>query len=299
MGIVYQALQTKLARVVALKVAKPERLEDPDSLTRFGREVIIAARLTHPNLVRVHDGGVVAGVPFYVMEYLEGIDLDRLVKQSGPVPVARACDCICQVCSGLQHMLEKGIIHRDIKPANLFAAIYPTDSAPAEAACSELAGPESLTFQRVVVKILDIGLARWHVGSELESVTELRSDGSPLLGTLDYMAPEQALDCRSVDIRADIYSLGCTLHYLLTGQPPFTGGSLAKKLLRHQQEEPARIDSIRPDVPAALASIVARMMAKDPRNRYQRPAEVIFALRPFCNGILYDVGECRYPGEEE
>jgi serine/threonine protein kinase len=299
MGIVYQACQTSLGRVVALKVINPERLRDSELLNRFRREVRIAAKLAHANLVMVHDGGVVAGVPFYVMEYLEGIDLAQLVKQSGPLPIARACDCICQVSSGLQHLFEQGFIHRDIKPANLFASIFPSGTAPAMAACSELAGPESRTIQRVAIKILDVGLARWQVASELETVTEVRGEGSPLLGTLDYMAPEQALDCRGVDIRADIYSLGCTLYYLLTGQPPFAGGSLARKLLRHQQEEPERIENLRPNVRPELASIVHRMMAKEPGSRYQRPAEVIFALEPFCNGIRYDVGQCNYPGEAE
>jgi serine/threonine protein kinase len=268
-------------------------VQDAESLTRFRREVRISARLAHPNLVIVHDGGIVAGVPFYVMEHLEGIDLNNLVKQTGALPIARACDCVCQVSSGLQHLLERGLIHRDIKPANLFASIFPSGTAPVDTACADLAGPQSRTFQRVAIKILDVGLARWQVASEMDRLTELRSEGSPLLGTVDYMAPEQALDCRGVDIRADIYSLGCTFYYLLTGQPPFAGGSVVQKLLRHQQEEPRQLEVLRPDLPPDLAPIVSRMMAKNPQSRYQRPAEIIIALQPYCHGILYDIGADR------
>jgi serine/threonine protein kinase len=297
MGVVYKAHQEKLERVVALKVVNPDRMQDPESIERFRREVKIAARLTHPNLVTVYDGGVVDGVPFYVMEHLEGSDLNNLVKQFGPLPIARACDCICQVSSGLQHLHEKGLIHRDIKPANIFACISPSSDVPAAAACSDLATPDSQSVQRVVVKILDAGLARWQVPDEEEVLTDVQNLASPLLGTLDYMAPEQALDCRNLDIRADIYSLGCTFYYLLTGQPPFLGGSLALKLLRHQQEEPLPVVAFRSEVSPALSDVVHQMLAKKPIDRYQQPAEVIVALKRFCHGIRYDVGSWIDPEE--
>src|SRR5262249_15592142 len=153
----------------------------------------IAAGLAHPNLVMVHDGGVAGGIRFYVMEYLEGIDLEKLVKQSGPLPIRRVCDCVCQIASGLQYLFEMDLVHRDIKPANLLASVFPQGTLPTEAVRSDLVAPSSSSFQRVVVKILDMGLARWQLESEPEGITDLNAGGSPLLGTVDYMAPEQAL----------------------------------------------------------------------------------------------------------
>jgi serine/threonine protein kinase len=292
MGVVYRACQTSLGRVVALKVIQAEHRRSAELHARFHREVRIAAGLSHPNLVTVYDGGVALSAPFYVMEYLEGIDLDRLVKQFGPLPIGRACDSVCQAASGLQHLHERGLVHRDVKPANLLAAVFPHGTLPAAEARSELARPGAATYHRVVVKILDMGLARWQLMTEADGITDWNAGGSPLLGTVDYMAPEQALDCRRADIRADVYSLGCTFYHLLTARPPFAGGPLTQKLLRHQQEQPPPVNGIRPEVPEELAAVVQRMIAKAPECRYQRPADVIFALEPFCNGIRYDVGGC-------
>src|SRR5262249_17860376 len=189
-----------------------------------------------------------------VMEFVEGTDLAKLVKQQGPLPVALACDCVRQAALGLQHAHEHGMVHRDIKPQNLMRT--PSDQ----------------------VKILDFGLAL--LASEVGSHDAATTFGTAL-GTADYIAPEQAHDAHTADIRADIYSLGCTLYFLLAGHPPFPDGSLMQKLTAHAQHSPTPLATIRPDLPHGLARVLDRMMAKDPALRYQTPAEVAQALTPF------------------
>jgi hypothetical protein len=191
------------------------------------------------------------------MEYVEGKDLERLVKESGPLSVGQACEYLRQAALGLQHAHEHGLVHRDIKPSNLMVS-----------------GPGQAT-----VKLLDLGLARLHedFGGGREN-TFMTSDGSATLGTVDYQAPEQAIDFHTADIRADIYSLGCTLYYLLTGEPPFGTGPLAVKLMKHQQMEPPDLKELRRDVPLGLLPIARRMLAKDPADRYATPGEAAQAL---------------------
>ena len=191
------------------------------------------------------------------MEYVEGTDLARLLKERGPLPVAQACDYARQAALGLQHAHERGLVHRDIKPSNLL-----------------------VTTKGAQVKVLDLGLARLDLIGGRAPETQLTEVGA-VMGTPDYIAPEQALDTRQADQRADIYSLGCTLYHLLTGQPPFPDGTLAQKLLRHQQTDPAPVESLRADLPAGLALVVRKMMAKHPRDRYQTAGEVAGALELF------------------
>jgi len=199
------------------------------------------------------------------MEYLEGTDLRRLVKTAGPLPVRQAVDYIRQAALGLQHIFEHQLVHRDMKPSNLFVS-------------------------GGVVKILDLGLGRWRRApgkpgaGEENSFSSLTPAGSVMVGTPDYLAPEQALDFHAADIRADIYSLGCTFHYLLTGKPPFPGGTLAQKLLMHQQAAPPPLEQFRSDLPAGLAAIVGRMMAKGHDERYATPAELAGALAELGSG---------------
>lgn len=257
MGRVYQARHGKLGQVVALKVIRQERLEHPDAIRRFQREIQAAAQLSHPNVVRAFDADQVGGTHFFVMEYVQGADLARLVKQAGPLSLGRACDCIRQAALGLQHAHEHGLIHRDIKPSNLLVTL---DWG---------------------VKLLDMGLARVaHPGEASEGSSLLTQEGS-VMGTPDYVAPEQALDPHSADIRADIYSLGCTLYFLLTGQVPFPGGTLTEKLLHHQMDEPVSVTVLRPEVPKVLAKVVGRLMAKRPEERWQTPAEVAKVMAAF------------------
>ena len=266
MGVVYKARQVKLDRLVAIKVIRPERLTHPDAVRRFLREAQTAARLSHPNIVLIHDCDQVDQTHYIVLEYVEGIDWQRLVKQAGPLPVGLACELVRQAACGLAHAHERGLVHRDIKPANLMVA-PPPGAAPWP--------PRTL-----VVKLLDLGLARLHQPAELEAESILTQEGG-VMGTPDYMAPEQVEDSRSVDGRADLYSLGCTLYYLLTAQAPFVGRTLMEKLDQHRWVAPPDVAQQRPDVPPALAAIVRQLLAKQPAERPQLAADLAAALEPF------------------
>jgi serine/threonine protein kinase len=257
-GQVFKARHQRMNRVVAIKVIRRELLADAEVVQRFYREIETISCLSHPNIVHAFDAGPVGPVHMLVMEYVEGIDLARLVKQSGPLPVERACNYLCQAALGLQHAHERGLIHRDIKPSNLLL--------------TEGSG------QPPLIKLLDLGLARLQRKGDGELTAVLTPVGAVTMGTPDYLAPEQAIDFHHVDIRADIYGLGCALFYLLTGQPPFPGGSLAQKLLRHQQAEPPLLEQLRPGLPATLRPIMDRMLAKSPGDRYQAPVDVAEAL---------------------
>jgi serine/threonine protein kinase len=281
MGMVYKARHLVMDRLVALKIINPSLLDRPDMVERFRREVQAAARLDHPNIVVAYDAGQAGDTHFLVMEYVGGVDLDRLLTEHGRFPVAAACDYARQAALALQHAHEKGLVHRDMKPHNLM-----------------------LTPQ-AQIKILDFGLARFV--SEATPVTPLTPAATPQadpgaavgsrprtqelfkgityvdtgVGTADYGAPEEAVDARRADIRADIYSLGCTLYRCLAGRVPFPVGSVAEKILAHQTQIPEPLTALRPEVPAGLAQVVERMMAKDPDQRYQTPADVARALQPF------------------
>jgi serine/threonine protein kinase len=258
MGQVFKARHQRLQRVVALKLIRKDRLANPDAVQRFQREARAAARLSHPNIVTLYDADEAAGTHFFAMEYVEGTDLARLVKERGPLPVPQACAYVCQAALGLQHAHEQGLVHRDIKPANLFLTA------------------------RGVVKILDMGLARLHgpldeAGDDTDPLTR---EGS-VMGTPDYLAPEQALDTHKADIRADLYSLGCTLYYLLTGRVVFPGGTLAEKITRHMSAEPTPVEQLRPEVPRGVRDILRKLLAKRADQRFQTPAELAAALAPF------------------
>jgi WD40 repeat protein/serine/threonine protein kinase len=256
MGAVYKARHTKLKRVVAIKVLPKDKIPDQRAVTRFEREMEAVGQLDHPNIVRAHDAREIDGVHFLVMEYVEGQDLSTVV-QRGPLAIADACEMIRQAAVGLQYAHENGLVHRDIKPSNLM-----------------------LTAEGRV-KILDLGLAL--LSSPENSGEELTSEGQPM-GTADYMAPEQTTDSHSVDIRADIYSLGCTLYKLLAGRAPFHGAkykTVVQKMMAHLTETPPRVETLRSDVPAELAAIVHRMIAKKPEERFATPGEVAAALAPF------------------
>jgi serine/threonine-protein kinase len=258
MGTVYKARHRSMERVVALKVIRPERLAQGDTAQRFQREIRALAQLSHANIVTAYHADCAGDTSFLVMEYVAGTDLYRLVEASGPLAVHQACDFIRQAALALQHAYECGLVHRDVKPSNLL-----------------------LMRDRPVIKLLDLGLARHEAACESATAPgELTREGV-MLGTPDYMAPEQAVDPRRADIRADVYSLGCTLYYLLAARPPFPEGTLTQKLLWHQQAEPPRIEDVRPGLPAGLPAVLRKMMARRPEDRYQAPAEVAAALAPF------------------
>ena len=226
-------------------------------LDRFLGEIRNAARLHHPNIVTAYSALRLGESLVLAMEYVEGLDLARLVKAHGPLPVAHACNYVHQAALGLQHAHEHGMVHRDIKPSNLMLA---------------------REGNRAVIKVLDFGLAK--VKSEGPMDGTLTHEGQ-MLGTPDYIAPEQISDARRADIRADIYSLGCTLYYLLTGGPPFQGTSLYDILQAHHSMDAKPLNLVRPEVPVELAALVAKMMAKEPERRFQTPKEVAQALTPF------------------
>ncbi len=259
MGQVFKARHLQLDRVAALKIIRKEHMDNPAALKRFEREARAASRLSHVNIAQIFDADVIKGVPYLAMEYLEGIDLNRLVKANGPLPPARAADYARQAAHGLEHIREQRLVHRDVKPDNLFL----TNAA--------------------VVKILDLGLCRLdRIGDQADGGTKLTEPGM-VMGTLDYIAPEQTLNSSTVDIRGDLYSLGCTLYYLLTGKPPFPGGGPVQKLAWHLHAEPPKVEERAPHgLPEGLAAVVRRMMAKKREERYQSPADVADALAPFC-----------------
>jgi serine/threonine-protein kinase len=275
MGQVYKARHQHMNRVVALKVIRKERLSNPAAVRRFYQEVQAAAHLNHPNIVLAFDAGMIGPTHFFAMEYVDGVDLDQLVKETGPLPVAQACDYIRQAALGLAHAHERGLIHRDIKPHNLLV------TRPARS--NEGTGNNTGAAAAAVVKILDMGLARLQGPAETEN--GVTREGA-ILGTPDYLAPEQAANSRAADIRSDLYSLGCTFYHLLTGHAPFRGSTLTEVLLQHQMNPAPPVEVERPEVPAAVAKIVARLMAKKPEDRFQTPAELAEALAPFCQGAL-------------
>lgn len=272
MGQVFKARHRELNRMVAVKILREERLAKRDAVRRFYREIQAAAQLSHANIVLVYDANRVNNKLFFVMEYLEGIDLSKLVKQSGPLPVALACEYIRQAALGLQHAFERGLVHRDIKPANLLVTLPPRASAVAASQ------PAAEAPRGQVVKILDLGLAcgEWSEASD-SSNTHLTQEGM-VLGTVDFIAPEQAKDAHHVDIRADLYSLGCTFYYLLTGRPPFPEGTAMEKLLKHQTEEPVAVRMLRPDLPPEVSALIDKLLLKRPEDRYQTPAELAEAV---------------------
>ena len=257
MGVVYLAENTLMGRREALKVVSRELMERRNVSERFLREIRNSAQLQHPNIVTAYSAMHAGDRIVLAMEYIEGSDLGKLVHDRGPLQVADACNFIHQAALGLQHAHERGMVHRDIKPTNLMLA---------------------RTGNRAVIKILDFGLAR--VTQEVPTDGALTRQGQ-MLGTPDYIAPEQTLNARTADIRADIYSLGCTFYYLLTGAPPFPASSLYEILQAHQSVDAMPLNLVRPEVPMELAAVVAKMMAKEPSNRFQNPREVAQATKRF------------------
>jgi len=255
MGQVFRAVHQTTGRIVALKVIRKERLVNISAIRRFRREVKALSRLSHPNVVLAFDADEWNGNHFIVMEYVDGIDLARWVKDHGPLTPAQSAQCIRDAAQGLEHAHSQGLIHRDVKPSNL---LYNSISRS--------------------TKILDLGLAFFHkTAAEDTSLTSLTQEGA-IVGTVDFISPEQATDSRSVDRRSDIYSLGCTFYYLLTGRVPFPELETLEKLLKHKLDEPTAIEFLRRDVPPELILFIRRMIAKRPDDRFQTASEVAHVL---------------------
>ena len=259
MGAVHKALHTSLKRFVAVKILPRERASNPEAVLRFQREMEAVGRLSHPNIALAHDAGQLDGTLFLATELIEGIDLGKLVKRHGPLSVADACEVVRQAALGLAHAHDKGLTHRDVKPSNLMIS------------------------STGVVKLLDLGLARFRS----ETAPHDETDTGVWLGTVDYMAPEQAKDPRKADARSDLYSLGCTLFHLLVGQAPFTGQDCDtpfKKMTAHAHQPVPDIRTLRSDVPEQVSRIITRLLEKDPSRRYQTANELVDALAGFCSG---------------
>ncbi len=247
MGKVFRALDTRLARSVALKILSPEHAADRETVLRFQNEAQSAARLDHDNIARVYYVGEDRGLHYIAFEFIEGVNVRDLVETRGPLPLAEAVSFTLQVADALAHAAQRKVVHRDIKPSNLL--ITPTGQA----------------------KLIDMGLARLR---EVDAAADLTASGVTL-GTFDYISPEQARDPRNTDVRSDIYSLGCTFFFMLTGRPPFLGGTMLQKLLQHQADQPPDLRQFRPELPEDVNRILRKMLAKDPGHRYASPIELV------------------------
>jgi serine/threonine protein kinase len=275
MGKVFKAIQCRTGKLVALKVVRAHLMANKTVVGRYKREAAAAAKLKHPNIVSLLDADEAQGRYFLAMEFVYGSDLSRMVKEFGPLPFPEAAEYIRQGALGLQHAHDHDLIHRDIKPSNMLVS-------------GERALPG--TDGVAVVRILDMGLVRSLIEDDDAAKTELTRDGT-VVGTPDYMAPEQAKNSSTVDRRADLYSLGCTLYYLLSGKPPFPDGTPIDKLLRHQLDPPPEIRKQRPDVPDAMMRTMLKMMAKRPEDRIPSAGEVATILAQFTSEGLANVPE--------
>lgn len=254
MGAVLRGRDTVLQRDVAVKVLSTHQAGDEETAKRFRMEARSAARLDHPCIARVYYVGEDRGLQYIIFEYIEGINVRDLVAQVGPLSIADTLNYSIQITDALTHAWQRSVVHRDIKPSNILI------TAEGQA------------------KLVDMGLARLHeVEHRAEAEGDLTATGMTI-GTFDYIAPEQARNPRNADARSDIYSLGCTIFYMLTGRPPFPGGTPLQKLLSHQGDQPPLLANVRTDVPESLAAVVSRMLAKLPEQRYQTPADLMTAL---------------------
>ena len=267
MGAVFRATDTTLDRVVAVKVLSRQHSSDVDMLRRFKNEAQLAARLDHENIGRVHAVGSDAGWHFIVFEFIEGTNLRDVVHDEGPLDVPRALRFTAQVAEALEHASERGVVHRDIKPSNII--VTPAGRA----------------------RLVDMGLARLPAVGGVPDLTE----SGMTLGTYDYISPEQARDPRAADVRSDLYSLGCTLFFMLSGRPPFADGTAVQKLLQHQQSPPPPVAADRDDIPLGLEAVVERLLQKEPLDRYQTPAQLVVDLVAIAAmlGIDLDVERAR------
>jgi hypothetical protein len=259
MGAVYLAEHLVMGRQVALKTIAAGFLTSEEAVGRFRREVRAAARLNHPNIVQAYDADQAGSLHFLVMEYVQGLSVAEYARRKGPLPVEQACSIVAQAAVGLQHAHEQGLIHRDVKPQNL------------------------MLTSKGQVKVLDFGLVQFVRPEDVLNDSARTATGA-VLGTADYIAPEQTSSSRTVDIRADVYSLGCTLYYLLAGRVPFPEGTVIDKFIHHATTAPPPLPALRAGLPPELVAVVEKMMAKRPEDRYQTPGEAARALRPFIGG---------------
>lgn len=261
MGQVFKAQHRRMERIVAIKILPPETTRSEEAVKRFHREVKAAARLVHPNIVTAYDADEARGVHFLVMEHVDGENLSALVKRSGPMPVQQALACAHQAAKGLEYAHGEGVIHRDIKPSNL------------------------LLDKRGTIKILDMGLARIEETMDADALpAEELTQAGYVMGSVDYMSPEQGFDLRTTDHRSDIYSLGATFYYLLTGQAMYKSNTMVKRILAHRDQPIPSLRAARADVPEGLDAVFQWMVAKRPEDRPQSMTDVIARLEGCLSG---------------
>jgi serine/threonine protein kinase len=266
---VFLCEQLTMRRKVVLKILPLAKAENPVALARFDREARAAGALHHPNIVHTYDSGQQQDLHFLVMEYVDGSNLQEIVEKFGPMAVDRAAAYMRQTAVGLQHLHQTGLIHRDIKPANI------------------------LLDRRGIVKILDLGLARFF--QDHKDLLTQQYDPKAILGTADYVSPEQAFHGQAVDTRTDVYSLGATFYFLLAGRPPFAGKAVAQKLLYQLTKDPIPLRTVRPEIPEKLAAVVEKMMAKDRDRRHQDAAAIVAALTPWTEATFAPPPACEMP----
>jgi serine/threonine-protein kinase len=276
MGLVFKARDCQLGRIVALKVLRGELAHHAIARRRFEREARAAAAVSHPHIVTLYEADQIGGRLYLAMEYVPGRDLAQILRQEGPLPLSQACEYVRQAAVGLHQAHAVGLIHRDVKPANLL-----------------LVSPDQSHFAHFpwgFIKLSDLGMARLACGGDSQTT----GDGT-MIGTVDYMAPEQARSARSADAQSDLYSLGCTLFHLATGRLPFEGENLIEKMLKHQQESPPDLRRYLPEAPEEVADLIARLLAKRREERPASAAEVADVLAPFCREIVAPAGSrcCR------
>jgi serine/threonine protein kinase len=260
LGRVYKAMHKTMNRVVAIKVLAPKLVQTEHAKRLFQREVLATAKLQHPNIVTAYDASTKGGRYYLVMEYVHGPNLEELVQKRGPLKPSLACEIIRQAALGLQAAHEQDMLHRDLKPANLL-----------------IQAGIARHGKSFAVKLVDFGLARLQTNNpEIGGTILLRAN--TVMGTPDFISPEQARNMHEVDIRSDLYSLGCTFYFLLTGRVVFPGGTAMEKLVKHSQDEPPDLQELRPDMPPDVAQVVHKLLAKDPNDRYQTPLDLVQAL---------------------
>jgi eukaryotic-like serine/threonine-protein kinase len=269
-GPVYKAVHQTMERVAAIKVVHPRLLTDNLTLDLFRREVLAASQLHHPGLVTAYDAGKARGRHFLAMEYVDGLSLQSYVQTHGPLPVNLACELMRQAAEALQYAHEKGMVHRDIKPANLLIAR--SDRPKDEKANLGDLSKDLPSAPRL--KVIDFGLARLRYAGSSGMETTIQVDPGAVWGTVDYISPEQAENIHTADIRSDLYSLGCSFYFGLTGQAPYPNCTAIEKLVKHLLYDAPPVSSIRHDIPAAVAALLQRLMAKERMQRFQTPAEL-------------------------
>jgi serine/threonine-protein kinase len=272
LGRVYKAVHLTMRRVVAIKVLPQEE---------FQREVQATVQLNHPNIVTAYDASEADGERFLVMEYVDGPSLEDLVKKQGPLPIGVACELMRQAARALQYAHDQGMVHRDIKPSNLLITFVDDTQTLEDAGRGR--GRQAEAGEIPIVKILDFSLARVAPPGSEVGLGTIQAKAGAIIGTPDFISPEQARDIHSTDIRSDLYSLGCTFYYTLTGQVPFPSKNVLEKLGKHLMRDPYPVEKLRPEIPTPVAAIVRRLMAKNPDDRYQTPAELAQQLTPWCS----------------